>query len=402
MVSRILGVVFALLISMPALAQNTPTDTHTPVQANKNATITGNWNFESQASNFATGKVLCRFFDDAGSSTHEFGPVIAETTFSSINFNSYTPAGHASNWSVRCQGFIKPVYTETYTFSVTTEEGARLWVNGVNIIDQFALQAGPQTYTGSIALTANQWVPFLIDHFEDNIAGETLSLAWSSPSQAFELVHGSELSFAGLATPVLGTATVMGKLGINVLNPGNSLDIGGATAFRASSAPSPVAGQAILYTDGATLKLSQNGGAFNDIATTSSSLVHLSDASEAGFANQVALPLTASTLILGPTSLVAYSGTKKVQIHASASFTTAGCNACTSTVALQLYRDGFTKIAENSFNQNGAASDLFPTGVTIDFTDVVTPGNHTYGLIAQTLNAVAFYNAVYITVDELP
>src|SRR6185436_19422079 len=58
-----------------------------------------------------------------------------------INFNwanaSPDAAIAADTFSARWTGRIQPRYTETYTFTTTSDDGVRLWVNGQLLIDQW-------------------------------------------------------------------------------------------------------------------------------------------------------------------------------------------------------------------------------------------------------------------------
>ena len=46
------------------------------------------------------------------------------------------PVG-ADNFSVRWSGQVEPRFTETYTFYTQTDDGARLWVNGVQLVNDW-------------------------------------------------------------------------------------------------------------------------------------------------------------------------------------------------------------------------------------------------------------------------
>ena len=95
-------------------------------------------------------------------------------------------------------GQIEPLYTETYTFQTSTDDGVRLWVDGQLIIDKWLDQAAT-AHTGSIALVAGQKVDIRMDYYE-NAGGATAQLAWSSPSQALQIVPQSQL-YSGDAEP---------------------------------------------------------------------------------------------------------------------------------------------------------------------------------------------------------
>src|SRR4030095_440988 len=45
------------------------------------------------------------------------------------------PAVFPDNFSVRWTGFVKPEFSEPYTFFITVDDGVRLWVGGQLVID---------------------------------------------------------------------------------------------------------------------------------------------------------------------------------------------------------------------------------------------------------------------------
>ena len=68
------------------------------------------------------------------------GPALVRVD-SSIDFNWGTGSPDASiapnTFSARWNGQLEAQFTETHTFHVNANDGARLWVNGVLLIDQF-------------------------------------------------------------------------------------------------------------------------------------------------------------------------------------------------------------------------------------------------------------------------
>ncbi|MCC2322392.1 PQQ-dependent sugar dehydrogenase [Cellulomonas xiejunii] len=97
----------------------------------------------------------------------------------------------ADTFSVRWTGSIVPRYSQTYTFSTTSDDGVRLWVNGTLVINQWSNHA-ERVDTGRIALRAGQAVPIRLEYF-DGLRSATIRLRWSSSSQAQEIVPASRL-----------------------------------------------------------------------------------------------------------------------------------------------------------------------------------------------------------------
>ncbi len=101
------------------------------------------------------------------------------------------PTIGVNTFSVRWSGQIEPLYSETYTFQVTADDGIQLRVNNQLLIDKFFDQP-PTTYTGTIDLVAGERYDIQIDYYE-NGGGALSQLAWSSNRQPFEVVPQSQL-----------------------------------------------------------------------------------------------------------------------------------------------------------------------------------------------------------------
>jgi len=106
-----------------------------------------------------------------------------------VNFNwdKNAPATGiaADTFSVRWLGFVQPQFTETYTFQTSTDDGVRLWVNGVQIINRWINNAGIST--GTIALNGGQKYSITLEYFENKARARAI-LSWSSPSQALQVI----------------------------------------------------------------------------------------------------------------------------------------------------------------------------------------------------------------------
>jgi beta-glucosidase len=86
-----------------------------------------------------------------------------------------------TSWSARWTGTLHPPTTGTYNFSLTSDDGSRLFVNGQQVISNWADQP-PTTKTGTIALTAGQPVSIEVDYFQDG-GGSQVNLGWQIPNQ---------------------------------------------------------------------------------------------------------------------------------------------------------------------------------------------------------------------------
>src|SRR6202007_1054696 len=92
-----------------------------------------------------------------------------------------------------------------YTFSTTTDDGVRLWVNGQLLIDHWTPQS-PTTWNGTIALRALQLYPIEMDYFQAG-GGAVAQLSLSSPSTAQTIIPQTQLYPFTNALPVLFTSS---------------------------------------------------------------------------------------------------------------------------------------------------------------------------------------------------
>lgn len=102
-------------------------------------------------------------------------------------------------YSVRWTGQVQPMYSETYTFSALTDDGVRLWVNGVQLIDNWTNQAATEK-SGSITLQAGQKYDIILEYFENT--GEAITkLYWASASTPKQIIPKTQLYPLAVAPP---------------------------------------------------------------------------------------------------------------------------------------------------------------------------------------------------------
>lgn len=80
------------------------------------------------------------------------------------------------NWSARWTGTITVNTTGTYPFSVTSDDGSRLFINGQKIIDNWS-DGAPHARTGLALLQAGQPASIEVDYYQ-HLGGASLSLGW--------------------------------------------------------------------------------------------------------------------------------------------------------------------------------------------------------------------------------
>jgi hypothetical protein len=138
--------------------------------------------------------LLGQYYANTTPATAFTGPPLVRTD-ATVNFNWNTnspdPSIPTNNYTVRWTGLVQPLFSETYTFSTTTDDGTRLWVNGQEIINAWAPQS-PTTWSGIISLQAQQLYAIEMDYFQGG-GGALAQLAWSSASTASGIVPQTQL-----------------------------------------------------------------------------------------------------------------------------------------------------------------------------------------------------------------
>lgn len=98
---------------------------------------------------------------------------------------------NSDTYSVRWQGQIAPRFSEDYNFSVYSDDGVRLWIDGRLVVDNWTDHSPTENF-GSIHLNAGTKYDIKLEYFENS--GESVArLFWASASQPKEIVPSSQL-----------------------------------------------------------------------------------------------------------------------------------------------------------------------------------------------------------------
>lgn len=133
---------------------------------------------------------------------------VATQAVANVNFNwgnSPPVSGLGTNYSVRFSGRVVPAYSDTYTFHVTARSGARLWVNNRLLTARTLTMSGAETVIGSIALTGGKACNLMLEYVCQGATNASLQLAWSSPTQPWQVIPQNQLSALPLDTSDEGT-----------------------------------------------------------------------------------------------------------------------------------------------------------------------------------------------------
>ena len=124
------------------------------------------------------------------------------------------PSLPVDGFQIRWHGQVQPLFSDLYTFSTTTDDGSRLWVNGQLLVDQWQNQAAT-TVSGTIQLVAGQKYDILMEYYE-NTSTASAQLSWWSIHQPSQPIGTTQLyPTTGLVHPVLSAAVVGNNLVVN-------------------------------------------------------------------------------------------------------------------------------------------------------------------------------------------
>ncbi|WP_330262994.1 PA14 domain-containing protein [Streptomyces griseorubiginosus] len=150
----------------------------------------------------------------------DFHELKATTFDPNLDFDTLEPrltaaTGRSDDVSVRWTGKVVPETTGPHTFSVTGDNGFRLWVGGRLLIDHWVDDWDREQTAEPVELTAGQSYDIKVEYFE-HYGGSNLHLCWTPPGgtqqavpqSAFRLPDG--YAYDGpLATTVLGTGRTL-------------------------------------------------------------------------------------------------------------------------------------------------------------------------------------------------
>jgi len=96
-----------------------------------------------------------------------------------------------NNFSVRWTGSVQPQFTQAYTFYTVTDDGVRLWVNDVLLIDKWVPQNSIEN-SGTISLNAGQLYSIRMEYY-DGTRNAVAKLSWSSLSIPKAIIPQTQL-----------------------------------------------------------------------------------------------------------------------------------------------------------------------------------------------------------------
>ncbi len=171
--------------------------------------------FDTYALGTGTGLAAQYFIDPQGN--FDEAPVVMRIdTTVDYNWGNGSPDPLVPNdyFTARWRGFLEPVFSESYSFHVFSDDGCRLWIGDSLVIDKWEPQA-PKENSGSITLEAGKKYPIRLEFLEIG-GGALVQLFWSSAHQIKEIVPKRQLYPPAIPFP----AGIRGAIGLDVNNNG--------------------------------------------------------------------------------------------------------------------------------------------------------------------------------------
>jgi hypothetical protein len=128
--------------------------------------------------------------------------------------------GH-NNFSVRWVGYVKAPVTGTYTFHTRSDDGARLIINGLVILDYWG--ACCRDFTGTVFMEAGKLYPMVFEMHQGGGGAAANYVDWEAPGLSRELVPNEDLYAiappAALPRPDVTRDTTNGLIGYYYSDP---------------------------------------------------------------------------------------------------------------------------------------------------------------------------------------
>ncbi|WP_143785276.1 PA14 domain-containing protein [Okibacterium fritillariae] len=135
-----------------------------------------------------------------------------------------SPAGlNADEFSIRMSGTIQFPQTGTYKFRTAADDGTRMFIDDVNIVENWVPNAGTESNQGTLAVVAGQSYRVRVDYFE-RAGAAGIDLQWMVPgSTTFVTIPGEYLApdYGLVTSTTIDDAFPKGK----TYGSGNSADV---------------------------------------------------------------------------------------------------------------------------------------------------------------------------------
>ena len=184
-----------------------------------------------------TGTGLTGFYRNSIALT---GPVVLARA-EAVNFDwlGAAPATgvNADNYSVSWTGQVEAPFAGNYIFRTVSDDGVRLWVDGIQVVNNWTVHGTTNNDSVAVALTAGQKVSLVMEYYE-GAGGAVARLHWQRPGDTgFSAIPPTQL-YTILPTPwVAQDIGAPGQAGSQSYNPIVGrwiLNVGGADIWGTS------------------------------------------------------------------------------------------------------------------------------------------------------------------------
>jgi hypothetical protein len=143
-----------------------------------------------EMANLETSGLTGEYFSGVGLGVLKFSRVDPGLDFN-WGLGSADPRLSMDQFSARWTGRVKTEAAGLYGFSVQSDDGVRLWVNGQLLVNNWSDHALTEN-TGTISLPAGTWVSVRLEYYE-RAGSATARLLWTPPGQSKRLLPGASL-----------------------------------------------------------------------------------------------------------------------------------------------------------------------------------------------------------------
>jgi PA14 domain len=139
--------------------------------------------------------LTAQYYSDPGTGTR-FNTLVLTRTDATVDFNWGTgsPASgvQSDEFSVRWTGQVLAPVTGNYTFSTLSDDGVRLWVNGVPVINRWSNHSATTDSSAAIPLVAGTKYTIRLEYY-DHAGGAVARLQWAYPGQTTQVIPQARL-----------------------------------------------------------------------------------------------------------------------------------------------------------------------------------------------------------------
>ena len=165
----------------------------TPITSNTFVTMPNSVFFRNAAT--SQQGLLATYYQNT-TQTPPFFYQVAENNNPELNYNygagSPAPGLASTSFTARWTGQVLPQYSEPYYFTVKSDDGARLWVNGQLVINKWQSQSTTENVSPPINLQAGVFYDIKVEYLQLTGNAE-VHLNWYSADQAEQIIPTNRL-----------------------------------------------------------------------------------------------------------------------------------------------------------------------------------------------------------------